>query len=478
MIDALHEKNWFWIFSAVMIACLLASVILLEPLIAYVPILVVGAYFILQDFRNLFYVLILSIPLSTEVVLGGGIGMDFPSEPVMLLTLGLLLFVLALKPFSLDRSFIKHPIFFLLFLHWLWVFVAAIFASDLVIALKFWGAKTWYYACFVFMASIVLKSDKAKKISFWLLFVPLTLTILLVLFKIAATGFDFALVNKQMHPFFRNKVVFGLYPTIFLPFAILATGWYRNKPVLKWIIYAGIVILALGAIWSFTRAAHVGLAIILVGAVIIHFKLLRWLIAITMLVVAFALTQYLQKDNYLKLAPDYSKTIEHKNFEDLMSATFKGQDVSSMERVYRWIAAFRMSDEKPITGFGPGNFYSFYKSYTVSAFRTYVSQNPEKSSTHNYYLMVLVEQGFVGFLIFLILCIYVILRAERLYHILGKHPDRYIVLACLISLLIQLFALLLNDMIELDKTGSLFFLSITILILVDIKHKKSIEATS
>ena len=478
MINCIREKNWYWLFGALVIVCLAISVIQSQPIIGFIPLLVIGLYFVFLDFRNLFYVLVCAIPLSTEIVLGGGVGMDFPSEPLMLLTLGLLFFVIALKPFVLDRSFVKHPIFFLLLLHWLWIFIAALFANDLEIALKFWGAKTWYYACFILMASIVLKLDKAKKICFWLIFIPLTLTILLVLFKIAATGFDFALVNKQMHPFFRNKVVFGLYPTIFLPFAIFATGWYRNKPILKWTIYIGILILTLGAIWSFTRAAHVGLAIILIGALIVHFKILKWLIAITILVVALALTQYLQKDNYLKLAPDYSKTIEHKNFEDLMSATFKGQDVSSMERVYRWIAAFRMSDEKPITGFGPGNFYSFYKSYTVSAFRTYVSQNPEKSSTHNYFLMILVEQGFVGFLIFLTLCIYIILRAEKLYHLLGKHSDRFIVLACLLSLLIQLFALLLNDMIELDKTGSLFFMSITLIALIDIKHQKSVEPAS
>ena len=268
------------------------------------------------------------------------------------------------------------------------------------IAFKFWAAKTWYLTCFVIMASIVLKSEKARKISFWVLFIPLVTVVLFVLLKIAASNFDFALVNKQMHPFFRNKVVFGLYTAIFLPFAIVACGWYKPKSIVRGLLYAGIFILLLGAIWSFTRAAHVGLFIIVAGIFLIHKRLLRWVIAGVLLVVVFMLSQYLRHDNYLKLAPDYEKTVEHKNFEDLMSATFKGQDVSSMERVYRWVAAFRMSDEQPITGFGPGNFYSFYKSYTVNAFITYVSRNPERSGTHNYFLMTLVEQGFIGFLIF------------------------------------------------------------------------------
>jgi O-antigen ligase len=39
----------------------------------------------------------------------------------------------------------------------------------------------------------------------------------------------------------------------------------------------------------------------------------------------------------------------------------------------------------------------------VKSFRTYVSDNPEKSTTHNYFLLQLAEQGIPGFLLFAIL---------------------------------------------------------------------------
>ena len=55
--------------------------------------------------------------------------------------------------------------------------------------------------------------------------------------------------------------------------------------------------------------------------------------------------------------------ITHDDFDDLLSATTKGQDVSTMERVYRWVAGGHMVAEKPWLGFGPSTFTEFYKSY-------------------------------------------------------------------------------------------------------------------
>jgi O-antigen ligase len=106
-------------------------------------------------------------------------------------------------------------------------------------------------------------------------------------------------------------------------------------------------------------------------------------------------------------APDFDRTVTHYEFDNLIEATAKGEDISTMERVYRWVAGLHMISEKPVFGFGPGNFYNFYHSYTVTSFETYVSDNPEKSGIHSYYLMTVVEQGFPGLLFFLALSFFV-----------------------------------------------------------------------
>ena len=131
-----------------------------------------------------------------------------------------------------------------------------------------------------------------------------------------------------------------------------------------------------------------------------------------------------------------------------------------------------MVADKPLMGFGPGNFYHFYKEYTLSRFSTYVSDNPEKSGIHNYYLMVALEQGILGLIIFLMLIYNIVLQGQRIYHETRNRKDRDLVMAALLSSIVIDAFLLMNDMVETDKVGSLFFFNIALLVTLDLKNKR------
>ena len=148
------------------------------------------------------------------------------------------------------------------------------------------------------------------------------------------------------------------------------------------------------------------------------------------------------------------------------------EDASSMERFYRWIAAAFMFNEKPIYGYGPGNFYPFYKSYTVTSFETYLSDNDERSTVHNYFLLMLVEQGLMGLLIFIALTIAVFVYGERIYHQMNRAGDKRLVMAVLISISMIYINLLFSDLVETDKIGSFFFINLALLINLDIYNRK------
>jgi O-antigen ligase len=169
------------------------------------------------------------------------------------------------------------------------------------------------------------------------------------------------------------------------------------------------------------------------------------------------------RDNWLVFAPDYEKTISHTSFDNLLEATVKLEDISTMERVYRWVAASYMIKERPVTGFGPGCFYTFYKNYTVSSFKTYVSDNPEKSGIHNYFLMITVEQGLPGLFFYLLFCVVVMLQGESLYHSTHVPWRRNMMMAALLCFVLTNLLMLMNDFVETDKIGSLFIMSAAIL---------------
>jgi O-antigen ligase len=146
-----------------------------------------------------------------------------------------------------------------------------------------------------------------------------------------------------------------------------------------------------------------------------------------------------------------------------------------MERVYRWVAATRMFKAHPWFGFGPGNFYPNYKKYTLSGFETYVSDNPERSTTHNYPLLLLTEQGTIGLGIFLLLTVVIFIYGESIYHRIKNAEDKQIALTLLLVLAMVYVNLLLSDLLESDKVGPFFFICISLLAALDIRHR-SLEA--
>ena len=143
-----------------------------------------------------------------------------------------------------------------------------------------------------------------------------------------------------------------------------------------------------------------------------------------------------------------------------------------MERLYRWIAAIRMSQDRPITGYGPHAFYYYYKPYTVSSFRTYVSRNTEHSTTHNYFLYMLVEQGWPAMILYAILIYAIFAKAQRIYH---RFKDRFYRL-CTIGLAMAIAVGFINnffsELIETHKVAALFYIPLALLVFLDKKSKE------
>jgi hypothetical protein len=181
------------------------------------------------------------------------------------------------------------------------------------------------------------------------------------------------------------------------------------------------------------------------------------------------------RDNWLLFTPQYEKAVTHARFESLLEATTKLEDISTMERVYRWVAASYMIREKPWTGFGPGTFYTYYKNYTVTSFKTYVSGNPEHSGIHNYYLMMAVEQGLPGLLFFLIFSVVTMLNGQRIFHQTRNVSRRRTLIAAVLSFTLIDMLMLMNDLVETDKIGSMFFMCAAMVANIDLMNRDDVN---
>ena len=426
------------------------------------PFAIIVAYYFLKDYSLPYKLFFLIVPFSVEYYSSSGFGTDLPTEPLMLIMTGFSILLFFSSPSSLIKPKYLTPITGLLMLHLFWMLVTTVFSDSIFISFKFLLAKIWYVIPFYFLSiHLIRKSEDAIKIiklTFW----PLFLVTLVIIVRHAGFGFSFDSANHVVTPIFRNHVSYASALVLFLPF-IWFIAMTEKGQKMRWIYIVSILVFVIGIYFSYTRAAILS-AVLAAGCYfLIRYRLFFKSVLIALPLLAGFVYFLIKDNNYVNFAPNFERTVMHSEFSNLLDATYKLEDISTMERVYRWVAGSQMFLEKPWLGFGPGSFYTFYQHYTVNMFETYVSDNPEHSGIHNYFLMVLVEQGIIGFVIFFGFCLFILYFFEREYHRTINHEDRLLLMAAALCTIIILLTNLINDTLEVDKIGPFFFLSLALL---------------
>lgn len=463
-----NPQRGFYAFGALTLLSVAGGWLVDQPYLLALPFAVLLGLCILVNFRFVFLMLVFALPLSIEYeVVPGGLATDLPTEPLMLvIMLSGWLYLLA-TPRALSRSFWQHPLLLLLGLHLLWIGVCVAYSQIFLVSFKFLLAKMWYVTVFVPVAALFLPNQRSYRAAFWCLLLPLLGVIGYTLVRHYTYDFDFIKANIVMIPFFRNHVNYAVTLVAFFPFLLNSWFWYPSNTFKGALVRLSVAVFLVGIFYSYTRSAYVCVLLLPVAYLLFRWQLTRYLATIGITTVVLAATYYSIDSRYLEMAPNFERTIYHENLGDHLSATFDGTDVSFMERIYRWVAAFNMSADRPVVGFGPGNFYNFYQYYTVTGFKTYVSDNPEKSGVHNYFLMTMVEQGYIGLALFVALLVGFFLHGERIYHRQTTANDRRFVMTILLSQFIIILNLTMSDLLEVDKIGSLFLMNIAMLICHD-----------
>ena len=465
----------FLAYGLLVLLSVLAAVLWYQPLFLALPVLPLLVLQTLIGYKKIFYLLIACIPISVEVNFSASLGTDIPFEP---LVIGLMLAYIAnlLTNFRGKWSLqvVGHPLILLLLLHFGWSLAATIGSESQVLSIKWMLAKFWYIITFVFVAIECLRETRDYKWLYWSLVPLLVATVLYTLVRQALNGFAFDAVNDALHPFYRNHVNYAATLAIALPFLWYGRQWFSRRIAAQAVWLAIVVIVFLGVQFAYTRAAYVSLLLAVAAYWVVRWRLMRLALLSVSIVATIGVGWLIYDNNFLKIAPQYEKTVTQDNFNDLVTATAQGKDISTMERVNRWVAGGRMVAIHPGMGFGPSTFYTFYKKYLLARFRTYVSVNDEKSTVHCYFLLMLIEQGIPGFLLFIALVFGILLHGERIYHQTTDPTRRRIVLAALLSEVVIIGFLLINDMLETDKVGSFFFLNIAILVNMDMLTRRKV----
>lgn len=428
---------------------------------------VVMLMLIITDYRSAFLLLVASIPLSISVQLGS-LATYLPSEPLMV---GFtLIFIFAILQGQRLNFQVKVKLFpVLLFFLLGWTLFSCITSVDLLRSFKYLAAKLWYVAAFVGMGSIFMRDERDIKKIFEAFLFPLVLVIAIITVWHLGEGFSFEASHKIVNPFFANGVVYGAALALFIPYIWFARSWYAPRSTARIFLWIALGLAIIGIVLSYKRGAWLAVLSLPLVYVLLRKKWLSATIYASLGVIAVLILYLLIDNTYYKYAPDFSQTIWHEgDLSGHLNATLEGTEISSVERFYRWVAAKNMLSQHPLTGTGPSTFNITYKTYADDAFRTYVSDNPEQSTTHNYFLMTFAEQGWVGGFLFLALSIGMILRGINIYNSTDNEKYKQLITVAILSLYTILLHSLLNEMIEVDKIGAFFWINLLVIHKVDV----------
>jgi O-antigen ligase len=453
----------FFGLSGLFLLCLVMAIYSGWYWLAAIPFGILFMVFGWQQIQPVFFLLVLSLPWSIEFLFTNSLGTDLPDEPLMLVTAGLFACLFFFKPLETMAGW-KHLLIFLLLADFSWMVITIFFSTDWLVSLKYVAAKSWYLCAFVFLPLVLFKERKnIIRTALLFLFSMLAFTVF-AMYRHEQLGFTFAHINDAVQPFFRNHVNYSAMLVCTVP---VLTAIAQLKKKSRWWI-AAILLFVLAALFlSYARGAWLALVI---GAGTYWLMLKRKLFLSFLIVIGISLlaVSWLRSnDRYLDYAHDFRTTIFHEDFQEHLVATYQLKDVSTAERFNRWIAGARMVGDRWLTGYGPNAFYENYKPYEIPAFKTWVSNNKDHSTVHNYFLLTLIEQGVPGLLLFISLLAAMIFYAEKIYRQARDQFTRVTAMSCGVMLSMIITVNFLSDLVETDKVGSLFFLVLATLVAID-----------
>jgi O-antigen ligase len=468
-------SNRFMGISLVFGLCCIASLLLVKPVLLLLPFVLLAFLWTFQKPFLIFYALVTALPWSVEYNFTQTLGTDLPTEPLMLLvsfsTLCFLVYNARQRPLE---GFFRSPLLLILLLQVVWWLISAGFSTDFTRSMKFCIAKSWYLGAFVLTPFLLFRDPKNLLRTAQVLSVSMLLLVARTMVVHAGYGFTFEKINDALAPHFRNHVNYSSVLVCVVP--VLVAGYVLTKTAkLKRLLIAALVLAGVAVVLSYGRGAWLAL---IAGWVVFWLMRRRMLLRgflLVLLSVGLGVFVLIDNDRFMKFANDHDTTIFHTNFSEHLRATYEFKDVSTAERFYRWIAGVRMMKQHWATGWGPQTFSQNYHRFTNPSFKTWVSDNKDQSTVHNYYLLTAIEQGFVGLMLLLLLVGWGFYTGQRIYHRSKDPLWRAAAAVAVVVLAMQCTFNFLNDLVETDKLGSLFYLSIAVLIAAEVWLAKELK---
>ena len=442
---------WLYVIAALFIAVGLFFVVKKNTYLFFALPVVLGV--MLLYIFSLDKVLLLTsfcVPLSVNLkALETGLAISLPAEPLLM---GIMVLFIAKMLYDghYDRRISQHPIAVVIYCMFAWMLVTTITSEMPIVSLKFMLSRLWFIIPAFFLCAILFKDPKNIHWFIWLYIAALCIVCVYTIIHHAQFGFDGDSAHWVMTPFYNDHTAYGAALAIYLIMALTYVFIPGIKPGRKLVIIGVVILLSVALTLSNCRAAWLSIIASLgvLFCVLLRIKF-RWIAAAMIILVGLFLTFQNQIiDTLEKNNQDASGDL----VENIQSITNISTDASNLERINRWQSAFRLFNERPVFGWGPGTYQFVYAPYQMSKEKTIISTNAgDGGNAHSEYFGPLAEQGLVGSLLVMMLVVVTVYCGIKTYSRCKNKKAKVLVLGATLAFFSYFIHGFLNNFLDTDK---------------------------
>ena len=445
-----------------------------QMVINALPIVLIILLLAIFSFDKIIYMVVfftpLSVPLS-ELVPGLGFNMFLPTEPLLFGIL-ILFLIKIISERGFDANILKHPVSVAIYINLFWILITSFTSTMPIVSFKFLLSRIWFVVGFYFLAIKLFEEKKNIEKYVWLYAIGLILIIFFSTYRHLGYGlWDKQAAHFVMSPFYNDHTSYGAVNAMFIPFFILFSfgGFFKGKARIIPLVF--LMILTLGFILSYARAAW--LSLIAASGVYVVIKLKIGFKTVFFTFVTVAVLFFTFQNRVFMMMEQNSQQSSADLRTHLSSMSNIKSDASNLERINRWSCAIRMFENKPVFGYGPGTYMFQYAKFQLKKDRTIISTNSaDGGNAHSEYLGPLSESGVLGMISFMIIIGVVVYTAIHAYLRVKDLRMKSLVLTSLISLVTYYTHSFLNNFLDTDKLSAPFWGFTAIIVAIDIYSRK------
>lgn len=439
------------------------------------PLAFVVVYYYFISLDKIILLITFSTPLAVSLSDSSlGASLSLPAEPLMFGVLVMFLASLLLGS-SYDKKVSTHIVSYLLYFNLLWMFLTAVTSTMPLVSIKYLISRLWFVVPFFFVATPMFQKKKSIHWFIWMYISGLTIVVIYTLTRHAMYGFSEKASHWVMSPFYNDHTSYGAAIAMFIP-VLLGYAFFPKISILKRIVvFSFLTLFAVALVLSYTRAAWlsavVGVGVFLLVIFRIRFRWFFWgtvVLLVVGLVNLQMIMNHLEKDN-----EGYSSKSFMQHAESVGNIS---SDPSNMERVNRWVSAFKMFEQKPILGWGPGTYQFKYAPFQLASLKTKISTDMgDRGNAHSEYLGPLSEEGLFGMMGVLLLFGFAIKTGLDVYSKGRSKETKFLSLMITLGLVTYFFHGFFNDFLNGDKLSVPVWGFIAILVALDVYHLQEVN---